>query len=94
MSGHRWAVLSLLGWVLLAAGRDGDWQARGSYPSELTCTRVMTVAVSDDVRREIGSVLADQPVDNPMRRQAWDHAERRVRQRYRCEWRGSTPPSS
>jgi hypothetical protein len=81
--------LLLLGWVLLHAGRDRGWDTIGDFPSSLTCERVLASSVADDVRRDIGSALADQPVDNPIRQQAWVRAERRMRERYRCEWGGS-----
>jgi hypothetical protein len=80
--------LLCLGWVLLHAGRDRGAETIGDFPSSLTCERVRASSVADEVRREIGSALADQPVDNPIRQQAWARAERRVRERYRCEWRG------
>jgi len=35
---------------------------------------------------EIGSALAGQPRDNPLRQEAYRRAEAHVRNRYRCEW--------
>ena len=89
MDGRAHIGLLFLGWVLMSASRDGAWQPVDDFPGSLTCERVRSIRVADEVRREIGSALADQPADNPMRRQAYEHAERRVRERYRCEWRGS-----
>lgn len=76
----------LLGWALLYAKRDGDWRPLEQYPSESTCLRVRSVSVANEVRGEIGSALADQPADNPIRQQAAARVERRVGERYRCEW--------
>ena len=75
----------VLGWVLLYAGRDG-WVKLDDFHSSVTCQQVQDADVANDVRREIGSVLASQPADNPMRQEASVRAERRVRERYRCAW--------
>ena len=76
----------LLGWILLAAGRDGKWQAAGDFPGSYSCNEVRSQRVTDDARRQIGTALADLPADNPMRQQALARAEQRVRDQYRCEW--------
>jgi hypothetical protein len=87
---HRRAFgLVFFGWVLLHAAHDGGWQTIGDYPGSVTCERVRDSSVADEIRHEIGGALADQPADNPLRQQAWSQAERRVRERYRCEWRGT-----
>ena len=75
----------VLGWVLMYAGRDG-WVKIGDFQSSTTCQQVRDADVANDVHREIGSVLASQPADNPMRQEASVRAERRVRERYRCAW--------
>jgi hypothetical protein len=80
--------VALLGWVLVHAGRDGVWQPLGDYGDPLTCEQVRDSNVGSEARREIGSALADQPADNPIRQQAWERAARRIRERYRCEWHG------
>jgi hypothetical protein len=80
--------LLVLGWVLIHAGRDG-WEKVGDFYSSVTCQQVCDVDVANAVQREIGSVLANQPVDNPMRQEAYGRAERRIRPQYRCEWQGS-----
>ena len=36
---------------------------------------------------EIGSALASQPRDNPLRQEAYRRAEAQLGNRYRCEWR-------
>ena len=63
------------GWVLLHAAHDGGWQTIGDYPGSVTCERVRDSSVVDEIRHEIGGALSQ--------------AERRVRERYRCEWRGT-----
>jgi hypothetical protein len=79
--------LLVLGWALVHAGRDWDWQQLGDYGGSTTCERVRESRVATDVLHEIGGALADQPADNPIRQQAYGRAERRIRERYRCEWR-------
>ena len=80
-------TLVLLGWVLLYA--DGrNWKVVDDFPYQTTCLRVLSANVDREVRDDIGSALADQPADNPIRQQAYARAERRAGERYRCEWRG------
>jgi hypothetical protein len=76
-----------LAWVLVHAGANGDWEPGDDFPTELTCMRVRAITVANAVTAELGA-LADQPVDNPMRQQAFARAERRIGARYRCEWQG------
>ena len=83
------SVLLLFGWVLIHAGHDGVWQPLGDFTSSVTCEQVRDSNVASEALREIGSALADQPADNPMRQQAYDRAARHVRERYRCEWHGA-----
>jgi hypothetical protein len=72
------------------SGRDGDWKQLADYGSRsVTCEQVRESNVARDVLSEIGGALADQPTDNPIRQQAYGRAERRIRERYRCEWSGS-----
>lgn len=74
----------VLGWALFYA-RDGtDWRVVERLESEHTCSQVRAAHVASETRAEIGSALADQPADNPMRQQAVVRAERRVGPRYRC----------
>lgn len=84
---HRGRLaLPLLAWFLIY-GRDGDWRPIDELNSETTCLHLRAQAVDNDIRSEIGSALADQPADNPLRRDAFRRAERRVGARYRCLWR-------
>ena len=78
----------LIAWALIHAGRDGVWETLGEFTGPLTCEQVRDSNVANEATREIGSALADQPADNPMRQQAFERAARRVRDRYRCEWHG------
>ena len=77
-------AIVVLGWVLMYARDGSDWRVIERIESEYTCTQVREAHVATDTRREIGSALADQPADNPMRQQAVARAERRVAPRYRC----------
>jgi hypothetical protein len=79
--------LAVLGWVLMHARREGDWQPLDTFVSGTTCERVRAVDVASDLRNAIGSALADQPADNPMRQEAVRRVEPRVNQRYRCQYR-------
>jgi hypothetical protein len=81
--------LLLLGWALVHAGRDGVWEPLGDFGAPVTCERVRESSVAADVLRDIGSALAGLPADNPIRQQAYERADRRIRERYRCEWRES-----
>ena len=84
--GSRLRPLVLLGWALLYSRHGGDWRVVEDYPSSLTCERIRDARVDSEVQGEIGGALAAQSADNPLRREAYQHAERRVRERYRCEW--------
>jgi len=76
--------LLLLGWVLQSADRNGDWAALGDFSSSGTCERVRSAHIERDTLDAIGRPLADQPSDNPLRREAYDRAVRRASERYRC----------
>jgi hypothetical protein len=78
--------LVVLAWVLFHAKREGEWRALDSFASEPTCERVRAADVAEDTRSAIGGALADQPADNPIRRDAFRRAEQRIGQRYRCQW--------
>jgi hypothetical protein len=77
--------LAVLGWVLMHAAREGDWKPLDTFASETTCERVRVVDIATDTRNAIGTALADQPVDNPMRQEAVRRVEPHVSQRYRCQ---------
>jgi len=79
--------LAVLGWVLLYARGGNDWRPLDTFVSETTCERVRVVDVANDTRNAIGSALADQPVDNPMRQEAVRRVEPRMSQHYRCQWK-------
>jgi hypothetical protein len=78
--------LAVLGWVLLQATGGNDWRLLDTFVSETTCERVRVLDVANDTRNAIGSALADQPVDNPMRQEAFRRVEPRMNQHYRCQW--------
>ena len=83
------AALVLFGWMLLSS-RDPDappeaWQAVGSYDDKWVCDHARSAEVDRATQMEIGSALAGQPPDNPLRREAYRRAEARVRPRFRCE---------
>ena len=80
-------VVAVLGWALLYARNGTDWRVIERSESEYRCSQVLEAHVAIDTRTEIGSALADQPADNPMRQQAVARTERRVAPRYRCESR-------
>ena len=84
MGRRRTLTAVLLGWALFYT-RDGtDWRVVEQVESEHTCSQVRAAHVASETRTEIGSALADQPADNPLRQQAVARAERRVGPRYRC----------
>jgi hypothetical protein len=77
--------LALAGWVLLTSASSGGWRAVGTYEQEWLCAHVRADAIDRDVRTQIGSALANQPADNPIRQEAYRRAETHMRDRYRCE---------
>lgn len=84
MGVRRLLVVLVLGWALLYS-RDGDWEVLHEFPSESSCSRVRTASVEGEIQEEMGSALAGQPADNPMRQEAYRRAQRRVTGRYRCQ---------
>lgn len=83
------ATALLLGWALIYS-RDPsaprhEWKEIGAYATEWVCNDVREGEVDRAIAKEIGSALASQPADNPMRATAWTKAQPRVRPRYRCE---------
>ena len=82
-SRRLWVVV--LGWALLYSRNGNEWRSQGEFAYEGYCERVLEARVRDDTFVEIGGALAGQSADNPMRQDAYRHAEPRVRQRYRCE---------
>ena len=69
----------------LMYSRDGnDWRELDEFASDSHCMRVRSASVDGETQEEIGGALASQPVDNPLRQQAYGRASRRVAARYRC----------
>ena len=81
---RRHAVCTLLlAWALLYSEGSGS-DVLDEYPTEWSCLQGRTANIDREVQTEIGSALASQPADNPMRQQAYGRAARRVSARYRC----------
>ena len=80
------AAVVLAGWVLLMGGTPGGWRPLGTYEQEWLCAHVRADAIDRAAVAEIGSALASQPRDNPLRQEAYRRAEAHLRDRYRCEW--------
>jgi hypothetical protein len=85
MSHPRVTALLVLGWALLYSRYGSGWRVVDEFPYRGHCERAMDAHVDHETQREIGGALANQMRDNPMRRAAYERAERRVRDRYRCE---------
>lgn len=75
----------LAGWVLLTTASSGGWRPLGTYDQEWLCAHVRADAIDRAVQAQIGSALAAQPADNPLRQEAYRRAEPHVRGRFRCE---------
>jgi hypothetical protein len=83
----RWALL--LTWALVYTRHGTDWKpVEENLDSSQTCEQLRSARILEETTREIGSALASQPADNPMRVEAWRRAEPRVRARWRCEPEG------
>jgi hypothetical protein len=76
-------LLPLLAWFLWY----GDWRPIEQANNESMCLQMRSQAVTNAANGEIGSALADQPADNPMRQEAYRRAERKANDLYRCAWR-------
>ena len=74
------------GWILLVNAPSGGWRPLGTYGQEWLCAHVRADAIDRAAVAEIGSALASQPRDSPLRREAYRRAETHLRDRYRCEW--------
>ncbi len=83
---RRAKTVVLAGWVLLMNAPAGGWRRLGTYDQEWLCAHVRADAIDRAAVAEIGSALAGQPRDNPLRQEAYRRAEAHVRNRYRCEW--------
>ena len=80
------ACMLALAWALLYSPEGREWDVLDEYPTEWSCLQGRTGNVEHEIQQEIGSALASQPADNPMRQQAYARAERRMNARYRCSY--------
>jgi len=87
MRGHVALAIALTSWTLLYSRHGGEWLPLDNFVSASTCTRVRQAWIAREASREIGSALATQPLDNPLRQRAMTRALRRVNPRFRCESR-------
>jgi hypothetical protein len=87
--GRPLAALALAGWALLHARDPGTprarWTALSHHDREWVCEQVLAAEVESATLAQIGSALAAQPADNPLRLEAYRRAAAKVRSRYRCE---------
>jgi len=81
---RRFATSLLSVWVLAHSGDGKDWSVAGQFQSPVHCLQARTALIDREVQGAIGGVLASQPVDNPLRQEAYRRAERRVEDLYRC----------
>ena len=71
-------------WVL-AHSRDGkDWSVASQFQYPTHCLQARSAEIDREVRGSIGGVLASQPLDNPLRQEAYRRAERHVEEQWRC----------
>ena len=78
-------VVLIGGWILLMNAPSGGWRTLGTYEQEWLCAHMRADAIDRAAMAEVGSALANQPADNPIRQEAYRRAEAHVRNRYRCE---------
>ena len=83
MTHRRRAATALLGWALLYSRYGNDWRVLDQFEFQDLCQQVMASQVEQAARAEMGGAL-EGAGDNPMSRDAYEHAVRRVRGRYRC----------
>jgi len=83
---HCTVCMLLLAWALLYSPQGSGWDVVDEYPTEWSCLQGRTANADREIQVEIGSALASQPADNPMRQQAYARAERRINARYRCSY--------
>jgi hypothetical protein len=85
---HALATVLLAGWVLMFNAepddRRSEWRQVGRYPTSPLCEYALTGEVRRISEQRIGSVLASQPADNPMRQSAFGRAYDRAQKQYRC----------
>jgi hypothetical protein len=84
-SSHRRFAVVVFGWTLLYSRFGTEWAPVADFPTESLCDRALASRIDVETQAAIGGALADQPSDNPLRRQAYERAVRHVQFRYRCE---------
>lgn len=82
MTHRRRAATALLGWALLYSRYGNDWRVVDQFQLEDLCQQVMAAQVEQAARAEMGALAG--AGDNPMSRDAYEHAARKVRGRFRC----------
>jgi hypothetical protein len=82
MTHRRHAATALLGWALLYSRYGNDWRVVDQFVVPELCQKVMAAQVEQAAHSEMGAL--EGAGDNPMSRDAYEHALRRVRGRYRC----------
>src|SRR3989454_12102752 len=82
----------LAGWVLLMSGPSGGWRPVGTYEQEWLCAHVRADAIDRAAVAEIGSALASQPRDNPLRQEADRRAAKQPADLYRRAGHGAPRP--
>ena len=83
---HRGVGILLLAWALIYSRDGNEGDVLDEFASESHCMRVRTASIEGEIQDEIGSALASQTADNPMRQQAYERASRKVASRYRCSY--------
>ena len=81
---HTVVAIALTSWTLLYSRYGTTWRPVEEFTSSSTCRRMRGAWVELEAAKEIGSVLASQPADNPLRSRAITRAREDVRGRFRC----------
>lgn len=81
---HTVVAIALTTWTLLYSRYGTAWRPVEDFSSGSTCRQVRGAWVELEAAKEIGSVLASQPADNPVRNRAIGRARERVSSRFRC----------
>jgi hypothetical protein len=87
MRRHPLLAITLTTWTLLYSRHGTEWLRLDEFASGSTCGRVRQAWITREASREIGSALASQPPENPLRQRAMSRALQRVDSRFRCESR-------
>ena len=83
---HHAVSMLALAWALLYSPEGREWDVLDEYPTEWSCLQGRTANADREIQQQMGSALASQPADNPLRQAAYARAERRVGGRYRCSY--------